>query len=169
MSGSWVLGTPRGLAWEKCWEDRAKTLNFCNPGQSWPSRLALVGLHNSNMAFSEILIRDGQTRGKKIKNPFALVVGLNKVQLTFFLPPCYFSLQCRLCSSRSQQDGMQGCLSAAGFPDKSKSLNLGVCGTWSNPDMLSALKQDKLLCCVSCKGLGVAQGSRSLSLFFQVG
>lgn len=98
-----VPGTPHGLASEKCWEDRAKTLNFCNPRQSWPSLPALVGLHNSNMAFSEILIRDGQTRGKKIRNPFALIVGV-KQSSAFFLPPCYFSLQCRLCSSRFQQD-----------------------------------------------------------------
>lgn len=74
----------------------------------------LMGLQNSDMAFPEILIRDGQTRGKKIRNPFALVVGLNKVQLTFFLPPpSYFSLQCRLHSSRFQQDW--GCRAAGGL------------------------------------------------------
>lgn len=112
MSGSLVPGTPCGLAWEKFWEDRAKKSEFLQPQAVLAE---LVGLRNSDMAFPEILIRDGQTRGKKIRNPFALVVGLNKVQLTFFLSPHHviFPLQCRLCSSRFQQDGdaelLEGC------------------------------------------------------------
>lgn len=134
------------------WPGRTKTPNFCNPSQSWPSLPALMGLRNSDVNFSEILIRDGQTRGKKIRNPFALVVGLNKVQPTFLLPPRYFPLQCRLCSSRFQQDWdaelLEGAGAAAvGFPNNSN-LILGVCGTWSSPDVLLAL-QTAQICVLS--------------------
>lgn len=142
MSSSLVPGTPCGLAWEKFWEDRAKNSEFLQPQAVLAE---LVGLRNSDMAFPEILIRDGQTRGRKIRNPFALVVGLNKVQLTFFLsPPCYFfPFSAGFAHPGSSRMGMQSCWRvvavAAGFPDK-PNLNLGVCGIWSNPDVLLALQ-----------------------------
>lgn len=62
------------------------TIDFCNTKQSW---LCERGCEIPTW-LSEILIRDGQTRGRKIRNPFALFLRLKKVQLTFCLPPVIF-------------------------------------------------------------------------------
>lgn len=62
------------------------TIDFCNTKQSW---LCEKGCEISAW-LSEILIRDGQTRGRKIRNPFALFLRLKKVQLAFCLPPVIF-------------------------------------------------------------------------------
>lgn len=88
---------------------RSTNYKFLQYQQSWLSLPILAGLRNTDMAFSEILIRDGQTRGKKIRNPFALFLGLKKVQLTFFLPHVIFPFSAGSSNPGSSRVGMWSC------------------------------------------------------------